>query len=483
MSAIDLSIVALYFIAILSVGIWKGRNEKEADGFFVGNRQVPWIAVLGSIVATEVSAATFLGTPGAGFSSNMNYLQFGLGSILARFFIAAVFLTAFYKANCVSIYQYLEQRFGPQSQFTASIFFIITRLMASGVRLMIAATGFSVILDWPLWLCIIGFTALALLYTSIGGIKAVIWTDCIQAIVFISAGLACLWFLQSTLGWSHIWEVGKEAGRFEVFRFQPQGETITWKDWFNDSNLFFIAIIFGLINTTAALGTDQDLTQRMLTCKNVQQAQRSVILSGLISLPIAAVFLSIGVGLYVYYSVYIDPTLPENGDKVFPHFIKTVAPAGLKGLLLTGVLAAAMSSLDSAMAALSSSAVKDLLTFGNKETLSDKAQLSYSRWSMLVFAVLLASIAWFLKDGGQFLWLSFKLAGITYSSLLGIFLLGTLTKRGYDRLNVIAMIAGSVIVSVMLYLSTREVLPLAWTWLILCGVLITFGIGFLGQKR
>lgn len=479
LSPLDIFLVVFYLVAVVAVGIYAGRNDKSSDDFFVGGRQVPWWAVLGSLVATEVSAATFLAVPGVGFSENMTYLQMGIGSILARFLVAGVFISAFYGAGCVSIYEFLGKRFGPISQRTGSILFLLTRLLASGVRLMIAASGLSIIMGIPLSVSIPGFVVLALLYTGTGGIRAVIWTDCIQAIVFISAGIAVLTYLLNVVGWGPMVDLASEAGRFEVFRWAPSEPG--WAAWFSDSHVIWLALLFGLIQTTAAMGTDQDLTQRLLASKSARHAQRSLILSGFIALPVAALFLLVGVGLFAFAESQQATALLalEGGNNAFPTFIAELAPAGLRGLLLAGVLAAAMSSLDSAMAALSSSAIKDLLEPLRKKTNAEAIPLGLSRLTTLFFAVCLGGIAWGLQAiGDQFLWLAFQVSSVTYGALLGLFLLGvTAQGKVMDRTNGIAAALSVLITAVLLIFIKTETIHLAWTWLIVIGTVVTYGVG------
>jgi len=204
LAIIDCFIIAIYFGVMLVVGIYFSSSKNSTSDFIVGGRNIPWFAVLGSIVATEVSAATFLSLPGVGFSGNMTYLQMTIGSVLARFMIASVFLGAFYAANCYSIYQYLEKRFGKNTQLAGAGLFIITRLIASGIRLLIATTGVSLILDVGFFPCLIVFTMIALAYTGSGGIKAVIYTDCIQAVIFIVGGIIVAAFLIKEIGFTHV---------------------------------------------------------------------------------------------------------------------------------------------------------------------------------------------------------------------------------------------------------------------------------------
>lgn len=404
LSLFDGCIVLLYLAIVLAIGFYHSRGNSNVQGFINANRSMPWPAVLGSIVATEVSAATFLATPGVGFGENMNYLQFGIGSLLARLLIAFVFVGAFYALNSLTIYDYLSKRFGGGTRYTATAFFIVTRLLASAVRLMIAVTGISLILNAPFWICLSVFTLVAIIYSGSGGIKGIIWTDVLQAVIFISCGIVLVGYVGYSIGWSAIMEIGAEHGRFEVFRFEPESVG-TW-GWLNESKFFWIAVMFGFLSTAAAFGTDQDMTQRILTCQDVKAARRSVILSGFISIPIAALFLFVGIALFAYYQVHGDATLPANlladgsreviADKVFPHFIASELPSGLRGLLLVGV-----------------------------------------------------------------------------------FLLGIVTKRGSDHGNWIAMITAALICVTLLTLIKLEYLQLGWSWLILIGTVWTFGFGAL----
>lgn len=476
----DLFIVLVYFGLVLFVGIRFGRKNETLEGYVAGERKVPWIAVLGSLTATEISAATFLGTPGVGFASNLGYLQMSIGSLLGRFVIAFLFLTAFYRVRYLSIYQYLADRFGGVSHYTATIFFLMSRVLASAVRLMIASTGLHVILGIPFAPAMIGFALLCLIYTGIGGIRAVIWTDCVQAIVFIGAAVTMFFVLQDLAGWGNILEIARQTDHLKTFHWAPEAGIFT------DSNWVVIAVFFGFITTLASMGTDHDLTQRMLTCEKVGQARRSIILNGFISLPVAGLFLMIGVGLFAYYQQIGEAGLPMrlsgesmvvDSDKVFPHFISTVLPAGLKGLLLCGILAAAMSSLDSAMAALSSSVVVDLYRPFMKNPDDTRSQVRVARIFMAVAALLLGSVAWLLQNSEGFLWLAFKISGITYSGLLGVFLVGLLSRRGNDRWNIASMLIGSITTAILLILSEKGYLNLAWQYPMLIGVTLTFMIG------
>jgi len=490
MGAFELGIIVFYFLLILGIGWYKGRDEGTVDDYFVGNRQVPWWAVLGSLVATEVSAATYLAVPGVGFSENLAYLQMGLGSFLARIFVATVFVGVFYQANCLSIYEYLRQRFGGGTQYTASVYFLVTRILASGVRLMIAVTGFSVILGLPFAWSLLLFGGITLAYTFVGGIRSVIWTDCVQALVFIAAGSAGLFWILGQTGLPEFFSQARAAGRLEIFRILPEAESPM--GWINDSQWLLTAMLFGFASTVAALGTDQDMAQRLLSSRSSGLARRSLITSGFIALPVSALFLLLGVALHVWFQLHPDPDFPlrqlgdsmvPDGDKAFSYFMTTAIPSWLRGLLLTGVLAAAMSSLDSAMAALSASTVRDLVQPLFRRPLPPSQWLWISRCFTVLFAGVLMFMAWLLRDSGTFLWLAFKITSLTYGSLLGVFLLGRFFSRGSDRGNLVAMLAGTAVAGGGLWLIETGRLQLAWTWLLLLGCLTTVLVGLIPAGR
>ena len=468
----ELAFVGVYLVAVLFGGWITSRRNAGVEDFFLGGRSIPWPAVLLSITATEISAVTFLGVPGTGFEGDMSYLQFGVGSLLARFLVAFLFLGAFYRSRCVSIYKYLGDRFGKGSHRTAAIFFVVSRINASAIRLLLAAAGLSVFFGVPIWLAILVFSGIALIYTVSGGIRAVIWTDCIQAAVFIGGGIAVFWFLTSEIGWGTFWSEAAESGKLNVFNWAPAEGT----RWFSDWNLFYLACINGFVMTSAALGCDQDLTQRMLTCRSLGRARWSVILSGFLGIPIAALFLISGVALSIWLRTE-GVTVPDDvgANRIFAWFIAEAAPAGLRALLFVGILATAMSSLDSALNALSSSMIYDLA--GKRF----QKNVLFSRLGIVVFGILLAGIAILLADYQEsFVWLGFKIVGVTYGSLLGIFLLGLTTRhpRGTDKGNILAMVVGAVLSAILLALTEAEIIPLGWTWIPLINTVITFAIAF-----
>lgn len=485
LAAVDILIVAVYFVAVLVVGIRMGRGERDTEGFVLGNRRVPWPVVLCSIVATEISAATFVAVPAAGFDGNLNYLQFGIGSILARFFVAYLFISAFYAMGVMTVYEYLGRRFGPSSRYVATGFFIAGRVVASGARLGIATFALALVFNVPLWLSIALFTGAAVAYTWAGGIRSVVWTDVIQAFVFVGGGLAVVAFLQSEVGWGTILREAGAAGKLQLFRTAP--DSMGFWSLFTDPNLLFIAVLNGFMGTTAALGTDQDLTQRMLTCSNVRQARRSVVLSGLVGIPVAGIFLMIGMGLWVYYQQHAAPGLPfldgGNTRSVLPYFVSHTLPVGLRGLLVAGIFAVAMSSVDSALGALSSSAVVDLYRPLIRPGRDEAHYLAACRWAVLVFAGLMCVVAWLMRHEQEMLWTVLQFASVPAGALLGVFLLGLMGRHGSDASCTFAMLSSAVYSTGLLVLVREGLHPMGWSWIVVLGTAWTVAVGALGGRE
>jgi len=470
MGAVDIAVLGLYFATLITLGYIVSRRRQDTEDFFLGKRQMPWLAVMVSILATETSALTFIGVPADAYRANYAYLQFAFGSLLGRILIAGLFLPAFYAGGVTTVYEYLYQRFGESTRGVATAFFFVTRLLASGVRLLAASIAVSVVTGWGLVPCIILSALIAMLYTTAGGIRAVIWTDVIQAFVFLGGALLALVYLLAHIpgGWQGVLEVAQPLGKMKVFEW----------DWHpSNARSLLVGVVNGCFMTFAALGTDQDLTQRMLTCKDVRSSQKSLILTGLVDFPIVLLFLTIGTLLFVFYRHFPDPNLPSQTDHIFPFFVISQLPPGLRGLLIAGVLAAAMSSLDSALGALSSSAIVDIYRPYIHPGASDRHYLRVSRFSVVIFAAFLVAVAIACRNSKEILWLGFKIGAFTYGGLLGIFLLGVLTRRGTHRGNVMAMLS-SVAIVILLYLFESRT-GLSWPWFVVIGTIWTFVMGFI----
>jgi len=473
-AGIDYAVLILYFCSLATVGYIFGRRERDTEDFFLGGRRVPWLAVAFSILATEASALTFIGVPADSFRADHAYLQFAFGSMLGRLGIAFLFMPAFYGGRVTTVYEYLFQRFGGGTRNTATLFFFVTRLLASGVRLFGASIAVSVVTGWPTIPCIVVMALVAMAYTGLGGIKAVIWTDVLQITVFMGGAILALVFLLTKIpgGWQGVTQVAGPLGKLRIFDL-----SLT----FSNPRILLVGLINGCFGTFAALGADQDLAQRMLTTKKTREVQKSLILTGILDFPVVMIFLTIGSLLFVFYHFFPDPNIPAQTDRIFPYFIVTQLPVGLRGLLIAGVLAAAMSSTDSALGALSSSAVVDVYKPYIKKKATEKHYLRVSRLFVVLFGAILVAIAIASRNVQQVLWLGLKIGSFTYGALLGIFLLGVLVKRGTNRGNIIAMFT-SVPLTLTIFLLEGH-LHISWPWIIVIGMLWTFGLGYFLDAR
>lgn len=519
----DILVILLYFALVFGIGFSQRKKSGSMEGFALGDRQIAWWAVLASILAAEISAGTFFGAPGEGFAlRNFTYIQLIIGYLLARVVVSAVFIPAFYRHEVVSIYEFLGTRFGPRTRRVSSGVFLITRLLASGTRLWVPSM--LLVLIWQLAhkgqtlapmdeflltggaLLVVTFATA--IYTTVGGIRAVIWTDVLQIIVLLCA-----------LSFSLIYLLGHIPGGFAGAHQALQGPD-DWKifDWglkegatfgenvkhvLEQEYTIWAAFLGSTFVTLATHGTDQDMVQRMLTAKNKRQSAVATILSGLADVPITMAVLAIGILLFVYYQANPDPLLPLNAsgavqsNKVFPHFILTVMPAGLRGLVIAGVLATTMGSLSTALNSLATSYVRDFHFRWFGEPPDDKGRVRALRFGTVLFAALLIGVAlataWVSVQHPQLRIIPIILGifGYTYGSLLGVFMAGLFTKsRGSDAGNLLAMLAGFIAVAYLsgldqsvagLFGGTGLVRP-AWMpvvefpWRIFFGTVVTFTV-------
>src|SRR5438034_494597 len=472
---IDSAVLLLYFVLIISIGLYMGRKEENLADFALGRRQIAWWAILASLIAAETSAGTFFGTPGEGFTfRNYTYLQLALGTILARVLVSYIFIKPYYDHKVYSIYEYLTTRFGVGTKNAASAVFLFTRLLASGARLYVAAIALALGYEMvrgvrpnhteTLFIYIGAIVAIVLLtaiYTTLGGIKAVIWTDVIQASIMIGSALTAVGLLYFSIpgGWH---EIVQRHGEFHVSDFITSGLNPAKSGWEKIKGMFAIeyTIFAGLIGSTfmtmSTHGTDQDMVQRMLTAPDVRRSRRSVIMSGLADIPIAFTFLSIGVLLWVFYQTHQDPNLPKTPNEIFCHYILYEMPVGIRGLLLAGIFATAMGSLSTALNALATSFTRDWYVTYIRPGANGVDSLRAVRWATVGFSILMILVAsttsYFVivRPTVRIIPIVLGIYGYTYGSVLGIFLAGMLTKtRGNDHGNFIAMIAGFIVVTIL----------------------------------
>ena len=468
----DFAILAASLAALVLIGGAFSREQQATEDFFLARRRIPWWAACLSFLATEISAVTIIAVPATAYSENWEYGQFFVGSSLAKFAVAFLFIPAFYRFNCTTIYEFLLFRFGQASQVTSSIFFFITRLLGSGVRLMAAALAVAVLIGWPLWATITLFTVVSIAYIGLGGVKAVVWTNVFQASMFLVGGALTVGFLFWRIdgGVGAMLGTAAEAGRLSVINWGPApGAPDFWHRVLTDPNIFWLAILNGFVGSMAAFGTDFDLMQRLLTVETGGESQRTLSLTPLGTLVTLLLYLAIGAGLFTYYAQHPGVSLPRP-DEIFPYFIRTVMPVVLRGVMLTAIV---LASIDSPLGSLSASFVTDIYRPLIAPGRTDRHYLLVSRVAVVGFGLALAALAWGFSFFDKILWLAFKIAGVTFGSLLGVFLLGLLTRLRANHANVVAMIVMAVVNLVLLVLSEAGVIAFAWSWLVILGTLGT----------
>jgi solute:Na+ symporter, SSS family len=517
--AIDSAVLLLYFVLIISIGLYMGRKEENLKDFALGGRRIPWWAVLASLIAAETSAGTFFGTPGEAFAlRNYTYLQLALGTIIARILVSYIFIKPYYDYKVYSIYEYLTARFGVPTKNAASAVFLFTRLLASGTRLYVAAIALALAYEMirgvqpsqkeTLFIYIgstVAIVILTAIYTTLGGIKAVIWTDFIQASIMIGSALIALGLLYFAIpGGFH--QIVQLHGGFGISDFFTTGLDPAKHGWSKWKGMFAIeyTIFAGLIGSTfmtmATHGTDQDMVQRMLTAPDIRRSRRSLIMSGLADIPIAFTFLSIGVLLWVFYQTHQDPALPKTPNEIFCHYILYEMPVGLRGLLIAGIFATAMGSLSTAINALATSFTRDWYEPYINPASTSEQSLRAVRWATIWFSVLMIVVASttaylvIVYPKVRIIPIVISIYGYTYGSVLGVFLAGMLTKsRGNDFGNIIAMIIGFIIVAILsglpnniarifggkVYTQPTWLPVMEFPWWICFGTIVTFFIAVL----
>src|SRR5215813_611721 len=455
----DFAILAASLGALVLIGGALSREQQATEDFFLARRRIPWWAACLSFLATEISAVTIISVPATAYSENWEYGQFFIGSSLAKLAVAFLFIPAFYRFNCTTIYEFL-------------LFFFITRLLGSGVRLMAAALAVAVLIGWPLWATITLFTVVSIAYIGLGGVKAVVWTNVFQASMFLLGGALTVGFLVWRIdgGVGAMLGTAAEAGRLSVINWGPApGAPDFWHRVLTDPNIFWLAILNGFVGSMAAFGTDFDLMQRLLTVETRGESQRTLSLTPLGTLVTLLLYLAIGAGLFTYYAQHPGVSLPRP-DEIFPYFIRTVMPVVLRGVMLTAIV---LASIDSPLGSLSASFVTDIYRPLIAPGRTDRHYLLVSRVAVVGFGLALAALAWGFSFFDKILWLAFKIAGVTFGSLLGVFLLGLLTRLRANHANVVAMIVMAVVNLVLLLLSEAGVIAFAWSWLVILGTLGT----------
>ncbi len=440
---LDTAVLLLYCATLGTIGWWAARKKAHTtDDYFLAGRSIPWIITTASFLATCISALTFVGTPSEGYGADFRYMFSNIGDIGAALFVAAVLLP-FYQAHKVtSIYEAVERKMGRTTRLACSGYFILSRTLASTVRIVAIAKVLEVVsagaLSFPV--CVIATVVAILLYTTAGGGRAIAWTDTMQFCLLIGGAVVALFYIAAHVpgGFAGIVAAGRHA-------VKPDGTVynkFNFLEMLKRENLqmFGLIAVWGFFNSSAAYGTDQDMVQRLLACNDEKKARWSMMLSGLVSIPISGLFLFIGVALYAYSLAHPELVAGmTDNDHIFPRFILTTMPHGLRGLLLAAVASAAMGSSDSALASLATAFTMDFYKPYWGAGKSETELVRMSKRFFVGFGVLFVVFALLMRRLDNLLWLAFRMVAYTYGPLLGTTLVATLTDWKVDGRRVLGL--------------------------------------------
>ena len=465
----DLAVIAIYLAGITLFGAHFRRGQKNLRDYFLGGRTAPWWAISLSIVSAETSTLTIVGTPALAFSGNMGFLQIVFGYLLARLVISFLFLPHYFRGEMYTAYELMRRRFGERiRKLTASIF-LVTRALAEGVRVFAISLVISIVLGTGETASIVLIVLLTLFYTFEGGMTAVIWTDVVQMTLYVAGAIVSFVVILAKIpgGWDHVVQVAGAAHKFDVFDFR-----FAWNmEFFSRTYSFWAGIAGGCFLTTASHGTDQLMVQRLLSARDESQSRTALMASWAVIFIQFTLFLLIGILLFVYYGdQHLTP--PAQRDRIYPAFVWNQLPPGAAGMIIAAILAAAMANLSAALNSLASTTVVDFLRARGKVT-DEKQSILVARFATVGWGVILLAIAIAAAQVSKsVLDTGLKIASVPFGALLGVFLLGVLTKRPGQNAAIAGTIAG---LGTVLYLNFYT--PVAWSWYVLIGTCVTFGVG------
>ena len=474
LSPLDLAIIAVYLAGITLFGLRFRKRQRSMRDYFLADRSIPWWAISLSIVAAETSTLTIISIPGLAYDSNLTFLQVVMGYVAGRIVISFVLLPHYFRGDLYTAYQLIERRFGSHLRTVTSVLFLLTRGAAEGVRVYAVSIVVSIALGTGEVTSIAIITLLTLIYTFEGGLAAVIWTDVVQTFIYVSGTLVGLVTILHLVpgGWSSVHDIASAFHKFQVF----DTSLIPAFPYLDLSKPYTLwaGLIGGTFFTMASHGTDQLIVQRLLAARSQRQSALALVSSGLAILFLITLFLMVGVMLFAYYGV--PSATFGRADRIYPTFIVTHMPRGIAGLLIAAILAAAMSNLSAALNSLSSSSTMDLyLRF--RPDLDETGRLKLSRLVTVVWAVVLFVLAVIaLHRVGRVVEVGLQIASIAYGAMLGVFLLGVLTRRANQNGATVGIICGF---GIELYLWLRT--PVPWTWWVAIGMTVTSAVGYLAS--
>ena len=484
LNRIDLLIIVVYLAGITLFGLRFRKRQRTMRDYFLADRNIPWWAIALSIVAAETSTLTIISIPGLAYDSNLTFLQVVMGYVIGRVIISFLLLPQYFRGELYTAYQLIERRFGPELRTVTAGLFLLTRAAAEGVRVYAVSIVVSIALGTGEVTSIAIITLLTLIYTFEGGLAAVIWTDVVQTFIYVGGTLVGLVTILHLVpgGWGSVQSIAAGMHKFQVFdlHFFDPAISAHWPYLnFAKPYTLWAGIIGGAFLTTASHGTDQLIVQRLLAARNQRQSALALLSSGVAVFFQFGLFLFVGVMLFAYYRV--PSAAFGRADRIYPTFIVSRMPHGIAGLLIAAVLAAAMSNLSAALNSLSSSSIMDFyLRFrsgrrsGSDPEVSESGRLRLARLATVGWALALFGLAVLaLHRVGRVVEVGLQIASVAYGALLGVFLLGVLTKRANQSGAIVGMVCGF---ATELYLWGWS--QVAFTWWVAIGTCVTFAVGY-----
>jgi SSS family transporter len=490
LNALDFLVIVAYLVGVTLLGIWVGRRQRDANDYFIADRAIPWWAVMFSIVASETSALTFISIPGLAYRTNLGFLEIATGYLVGRIVLAFTLLPRYYEGNLVTAYALLEKRFGLAARRFTSIVFMVTRGMADSVRVFATAVPIALIIGpllpakavMPVAVLVLG--TLTVIYTIRGGMRAVVWTEIVQASVYLLGGLSAAILVGRLVpgGWSSIFDTAGAAGKLQI---------VAWKPFWTDPHTMGAGIIGGAFLSMASHGADQLIVQRLLSARSLNESRAAVIGSGVAVIIQFSLFLLLGIGLWVFYAGRSFPT----PDAIFPTFIVDQMPHGLVGLLLAAVLAATMSTHSGAINSLAASSTHDIYLPITGRDPNDPRTLRIGRIFALIWGIVLTGGALLFPQNQQtpVVVVALSIASFTYGGLLGGFFLAIFWRRARQRDAILGMSVGIAVMSVIVFAkqisaavpawapTLKPLSTIAYPWYVLIGTTITLTVGILSS--
>lgn len=488
-TALDALVLVLYLAGTTLLGVWVGRRQKDAKDYFVADRAIPWWAVLFSVVATETSALTFISIPGLAYVTDLGFLQIAAGYILGRIVVAYTLLPRYYEGELVTAYALLERRFGLATRRFTSIVFMLTRAMADSVRVFATAIPVALIIgpvlprQWVMPAAILVLGLLTIIYTYRGGMKAVVWTELLQASIYIFGGIAAIVLIGRLVpgGWGHIMDAAGAGGKLRAI------DTYTG---FDRAQTIWAGLIGGAFLSMASHGADQLIVQRLLSSRSLRDARRAIIGSGFAVFVQFTLFLMIGVGLWVLFAgrPFTTP------DEIFPTFIIEHMPHGLIGLIVAAIVAATMSTHSGAINSLAAATTHDIYLPLTGRSADSPATLRAGKLFALGWGVVLTVGALlFREQGTPVVVVALGIASFTYGGLLGGFFLGLFWPRARQRDAILGMSVGIFVMAFVVFAgqlvkaypalenTLGPLAKIAWPWYVLIGTAITLAVGIVSS--